>query len=182
MLRADFLRIPPPVAPRQHRAPTDRGTADRVHQKRRSIENCMIQSYPQGKAVINRVFHKIDTVSIFGAKIGVKTPQKIGLTLKSTFRVYYKISISYFSAVQMLLFYQRGHILHFFRSFPFSGRVVASSHSTPYFPPLSPNFRSPFPPFPPLQTSFPQFRAMFTSFRHLSFPEHSKKVHSYNLL
>ena len=55
-------------AARQHRAPIDRGTTDGVHQKRRSIENCMIQSYPQGKAVINRVFHKIDTVSIFRCK------------------------------------------------------------------------------------------------------------------
>lgn len=63
MLRADFLRIPPlsrpdSTAPRQHRAPIDRGTADRVHQKRRSIENYMVWSYPQGKAVINRVFHR----------------------------------------------------------------------------------------------------------------------------
>lgn len=56
---------PDSTAPGRHPAPIDRGTADRVHQKRRSIENCMIQSYPQGKTVINRVFHKIDTVSIF---------------------------------------------------------------------------------------------------------------------
>lgn len=45
-------------AARQHRAPIDRGTADRVHQKRRSIENDMVWSYPQGKVVIHRVFHK----------------------------------------------------------------------------------------------------------------------------
>ena len=30
------------TAPRQHRAPIDRGTADRVHQKRCSIENYMV--------------------------------------------------------------------------------------------------------------------------------------------
>ena len=49
------------------------------------------------------------------------------------------------------LFFIKGGLFYTFPVLlPFSGRVVTSSHSTPYFPPLFPNFRSPSPPFSPL--------------------------------
>ena len=138
------------TAPGQHRARIDRGTADRVHQRRRSIENCMIQSYPHGKVVIHRVFHKIDTVSIFSAKIGVLTPQKSACPKNRLFEYTTKQRSGTFQRCKCLFFIIWGIFYTFPALFPFSGRVVASSHSTPYFPPLSPNFRSPHLPFPPL--------------------------------
>lgn len=71
--------------------------------------------------------------------------KKIGLLKKSTFRVYYKISISYFSPVQMSLFYQRGHILHFFRSFSIFRQGSCLISLYPIFSPSFSEFSLSFP-------------------------------------
>lgn len=46
-----------------------------------------------------------------------KNGTKRDYSIKSTFRVHYKISISYFLTLQMLHFYQMGDIFHFSRYF-----------------------------------------------------------------
>ena len=96
-----------------------------------SIDNYMTQSYPQVNVVIHRVIHRLEK-STECTKM-----HRADLSQKSTFSVYYKISISYFSAVQMLHFYQRGHILHFFRS---SSNFRRGSYLISLSPIFSPSF------------------------------------------
>ena len=50
-----------------------------------SIENYMMQSYPQGKVVIHRVIHIIDTVSIFEGCKGLSLYSKNGPVQKIDF-------------------------------------------------------------------------------------------------
>lgn len=61
-----------------------------------SIENYMIQSYPQDIGVIHRFFHRLEKAQ---KSTECTKMHRTGLIKKSTFSVYYKISISHFSAV-----------------------------------------------------------------------------------
>lgn len=79
-----------------------------------------------------------------------KNGTKRDYSIKSTFRVYYKISISYFSAVQMLLFYQMGDILHFSRYF---NSFRQGSYLISLYPIISPSFPEFSLPFPSLSPS-----------------------------
>lgn len=174
MLHTYFLRFSPSVVPRS-------AEGQRTEYTRSDVVF---------KTIWYRVIHREKWLST-GFSTGAKKHRKAQNAQKCTERAWSENRLFEYTIKQRSgtfrrckrLFFIKGGVFYTFTViFPFSGRVVASSHSTPYFPPLSPNFRSPFPPFPPLQTSFPQFRAMFPSFRHSPFPEHSKKVHSYNLL
>lgn len=115
-------------------------------------------------------------VQLSGAKIGVLTPRKIGLLQKSTFRVYYKISISYFSSVQMLLFYQMGDILHFSRSFSIFRQGSYLISLSPQLFPLFPRFfASLLPPFPFFKPRFLNFVRCSRVFATPPFPNTRKR-------
>ena len=87
----------------------------------------------------------------------------MGLVQTPTFRVYYKIAISHFPPLKKCLFFVIWGIFYTFPVFlPFSARVVALSHSTPYFPSRFPSFRSLLSPILSFQTLFPQFRYAFS--------------------
>ena len=164
------------TAPRQHRAPIDRGTTDGVHQKRRSIENCMIQSYPQEKAVINSVFHKIDTVSIFMCKDRcLDTSKKSACSKNRLFEYTIKQRSGTFRRCKCLFFIKGGVFYTFSVLFPFSGRVVASSHSTHIFPLFPRIFALLPPPFPLFNPRFLNFVRCSRVFATPPFPNTRKR-------
>lgn len=99
-----------------------------------------------------------------------KNGTKRDYSIKSTFRVYYKIGISYFLTVQMPLFCQRGLILHFSRYFPIfrQGSYLISLYPifSPSFPELSLSFSSIFPSLIPVSSiscAVPEFSPLLLS-------------------
>lgn len=109
-------------------------TADRVHK------------YHVKKITYERLF----IYPTSGVKIGVLTPKKSACSKNRLFEYTIKQRSGTFRRCKCLFFIKWGIFYTFPDILPVSGRVVTSSHSTPYFPPLSPNFRSPSSPFPHL--------------------------------
>ena len=77
----------------------------------------------------------------------MKNGMKRDYSIKSTFPVYYKTAFRNFSAVQMLLFYQMGLILHFSR---YSASFWQGSYLISLYPIFSPSFSEFSLFFPPL--------------------------------
>lgn len=75
----------------------------------------------------------------------------------------------------MPLFYQRGDILHFSRSFSIFRQGSCLISLCPYFPSLSPNFRSPPHPFPLFNPRFLNFVRCSRVFATPHFPNTRKR-------